>query len=67
MKQLPWYQQKVYDQVASFGGFSIFWVSDNQRIAVAADRLISKGVIVPVPGAVYPWCKYNIHKKKETE
>jgi hypothetical protein len=45
------------------GGFSIFWVTENQSRARAAERLERRSVIVRKKGkgfGQYPWCGYKL-------
>lgn len=53
----------VLEQIRTYGGFSVFWVTENQRRATQADRLVAEGVIVRKtddPRDRYPWCVYEI-------
>lgn len=45
---------EVLGQVRDFGGFSIFWVTDNPLRASVATNLQDTGVIVPLSGS-FPW------------
>lgn len=52
-------EEEVLAQVLKHGGFSVFWVTENQKRAHAAERLQNRGVIVREGGA-YPWCAYKV-------
>lgn len=51
-------EEQVLRAVRLNGGFSIFWVTDTQKRAQAADRLIEQGKIKRLPDS-YPWCAYK--------
>ena len=48
-------EQLVINQVKAHGGFSVFWVTENQKRAHAASRLSERGVLVETRKAVFPW------------
>ena len=52
-------QQEILDQIKEHGGFSIFWVTDNQERAAEALLLEKTGVIQRQKDS-YPYCKYEI-------
>ena len=52
----------VASQVANHGGFTVFWITENQERARAADRLVEKGIIEPVDGKSFPWCGYRLRQ-----
>jgi len=52
-------EELILIQIRQHGGFSIFWVTENQRRASAACRLEDAGKIKRLPDT-YPWCKYEI-------
>jgi len=56
-------EKEIIDRINEYGGFSIFWVTDNQKRAHAADRLIERGVIIRQKDD-YPWCSYAISDGK---
>lgn len=56
-------EKEIIDRINEHGGFSILWVTDNQKRAVAADRLIARNVIIRQKDA-YPWCSYIISDVK---
>jgi hypothetical protein len=49
----------VLAQVEKHGGFSVFWVTENQKRAHAAERLQDRGAIIRDGGA-FPWCAYEV-------
>ena len=56
-------EREVLEQVRQFGGFTVFWVTANQKRAWAADRLTTDGRIVCEPSHAkhaYPWCVYRL-------
>lgn len=53
-------EQDVINYVKKHGGFSIFWVTDNQKRACAATRLVESGRIVRIPDNGYPWCGFKV-------
>ncbi len=57
-------EEHVLRQIRDHGGFSISWVTENQKRAHAAQRLIDGGRIVRMPDE-YPWCSYRI--KEQTD
>ena len=54
-------EQEIIDYVNSNGGFSIFWITDNQKRAAAAMRLQNNGILVVTPH-IYPWSYARIEK-----
>lgn len=52
------YERQVLQQVMAHGGFSIFWVTENQKRAHAAERLVKEGRIVRTGGS-YPWMEFS--------
>lgn len=59
MTRKQW-EQKVIDHVIEHGGFSIFWVTQNQFLASAADRLRNAGrLAVSNEGTGYP-CSWAV-------
>jgi hypothetical protein len=58
------WENKVIDQVRENGGFSIFWVTQNQFIANAADRLVASGRMVVMPKK-FPWSDAKIVRKRK--
>lgn len=53
-------EAEVLAQVTRHGGFSVFWVTENQNRAHAAMRLEKRGDILNCGGA-FPWCAYTVH------
>jgi hypothetical protein len=52
---------EVLRQVKVWGGFTVFWVTEVQSRACAADRLIQRKAIVPGRSKrPYPWCSWTI-------
>lgn len=45
----------MINQVKAHGGFSVFWVTENQKRAHAASRLSERGVLVKTRDAAFPW------------
>jgi hypothetical protein len=58
-------RDEVIEQVRRFGGFSAFWVTDNQKRAKAADALQAAGVIVRTEMGQFPWAPYRLVKRSE--
>ena len=56
------HDQEVLDQVREHGGFSVFWVTEKQCRAKAAERLEKNGIIKRVAKGQYPWCPYRVEK-----
>lgn len=52
-------ETEVLAQVEKHGGFSVFWVTENQKRAHAAERLQERGAIIRDGGA-FPWCAYKV-------
>lgn len=52
-------EELVLRQLREHGGFSIFWVTDNQKRACAAQRLRDSKRIIPLDSQ-YPFCKYVV-------
>lgn len=52
-------EQQIIDQVRESGGFSIFWITDNQKRDCAAMRLEERGDITGTGGGM-PWCGYKL-------
>jgi len=52
-------EAEVLMEVAKYGGFSIFWATENQQRAHAIERLIESGAIIRGEDS-YPWCAYRI-------
>lgn len=53
-------ETEVLKQVAKYGGFSIFWATENAARANAICRLEKRNAISEIKGAPYPWCKFQI-------
>lgn len=47
-------ENEVIEQVNTYGGFSVFWITAYQARALAAERLVMSGAIVVTPRQ-YPW------------
>ena len=60
-------ERAILIQVRDKGGFSIFWVTANQRRAIAATKLVDIGALVPIKKAPYPWCDHEIDWEKVGE
>lgn len=56
-------ETEVLAQVEKHGGFSVFWVTENQKRAHAAERLQDRGAIIRDGGA-FPWCAYKVPNGK---
>ena len=52
-------EAEVLAQVEKHGGFSVFWVTENQKRAHAAERLQDRGAIIR-DGGSFPWCAYTV-------
>jgi hypothetical protein len=57
---------EAVEQVRRFGGFTVFWATDDMRRARALERLSDRGVIVrlrrqPRP---FPWCAYRLGRQR---
>lgn len=63
MTRKQW-EARVIEEVAKEGGFSIFWVTSNQFIACAADRLVVSGRIVSDGQGRYPWIPMKLKKRR---
>ena len=50
----------VLEQIKKYGGFSIFWITENQKRAHAATRLDLRGVITVTPKQ-FPWSSAAIN------
>ena len=58
-------EDEVRRQVRDFGGFSVFWVTENERRAQAADRLIMRREIIRnEPDTGFPWCSYRLRESR---
>jgi hypothetical protein len=55
-------EAEILAQVKKCGGFSVFWVTENQKRARAAERLQNRGTIVRLGGA-FPWCAYKVQNE----
>lgn len=55
-------EREVIEQVRQFGGFTVWWVTEHQTRACAADRLHARGVIIPDKMTPYPWCSYRLQE-----
>jgi hypothetical protein len=53
-------EAQILAKVRLHGGFSIFWITETQRRACAADRLVRYGRIVPGKECGYPWCSWRL-------
>ncbi len=53
-------QQEILDQVKNYGGFSIFWATEDQNRA-AAIMLLEKRGIIKRQKDLYPRCRYIIN------
>ena len=53
-------EHEVVMQVENFGGFTIFWATENQKRAHALERLIERGRIESLEKTPYPWCSYIV-------
>ena len=51
----------VLDQIEKYGGFSVFWVTENQKRAHAATRLSQLGRITVTP-VQFPWSSAVINR-----
>lgn len=61
-------EREVLGYVRTFGGLSIFWITDNQKRANAVQRLEDSGRIVRHMRSKrnkYPWCVYSLAKEKK--
>jgi hypothetical protein len=58
------YEREVIKQVRDHGGFSIFWVTENQKRAHAATRLVERGVLAEDRKCSFPWHSYKIIGEK---
>ena len=53
-------EREVLEQVKRFGGFSVFWGTENRNRAHAIDRLVEQGDIVADGKHIFPWCGYKV-------
>jgi len=53
---------EVLEQVRQFGGFPVFWATENQKRAHAIDRVSGSGQIVRQQGDLFPWCSYMLEE-----
>ena len=51
--------KEILNQVKRNNGFSIFWVTENNKRASVATDIVNAGVIEPV-ASEYPWCGWRI-------
>ena len=58
------YELEVIKQVRDHGGFSIFWVTENQNRAHAATSLVARRVLVEYRKCSFPWHSYKIIGEK---
>lgn len=63
MTRAQW-EAKVLKQVRDNGGFSVHWVTSNQFIAHAADRLEKRGVIKRCKTEPFPWIAMKLVKRR---
>lgn len=71
MDHLPDYRTRLGQQhlvmarIRAHGGASIFWLTENQKRAHAADRLVADGFIMrrkDDPRDSYPWCVFTVNE-----
>lgn len=56
-------EREIIERIAKYGGFSVFWITENQKRAHAADRLENAGVIYRDNDDgphLFPWIKMKI-------
>lgn len=53
-------REHVLAQIREFGGFTVFWATENQKRAKVIDAMSHSGEIVRVPDRGFPWCAYEI-------
>lgn len=53
-------ETEVLAQVRKFGGFTVFWATENLKRAHAIERLTEAGHIRRKRGGSYPWCPYKV-------
>lgn len=58
-------EELVLRQVRNHGGFSIFWVTENQKRACAASRLVERGVLVADKECSFPWHSYKVKGEQQ--
>lgn len=55
-------ERLILEQVIQNGGFSIFWITENQKRAYAGERLRKSGIISIIGGS-FPWHKVEVVNK----
>ena len=53
--------KEILNQVKRHNGFSIFWVTENDKRASIATDIVNAGIIESVESG-YPWCGWIIKK-----
>ena len=56
-------EREVLNAVQKDGGFSIFWITENQKRAYAGTRLVNDGRIIRT-GGDFPWMKFKLAAKE---
>ncbi len=54
-------EAEIIDQVRCYGGFTVFWITENRLRAHVATKLHDSGMLVTEP-AVFPWIKAAISR-----
>lgn len=52
-------EQEIFAQLRTFGGFTVFWATENALRARTLDRLQDEGKITTEP-AQFPWTKARV-------
>ena len=53
--------RNILNQVERYGGYSIFWITENNKRASIATDMVDAGLIVKDKDTGYPWCSMKIN------
>ena len=55
---------RIIEMVKSLGGFSVFWITQNQIRSRVASEMIDIGDLVEDPESTYPWVSAQLKGRK---
>lgn len=54
---------EIISQVKKFGGFSVFWITENHLRAIVGTEMLKRGELVESKKSEYPWHVLKIGNK----
>jgi len=59
-------KQEILDQIQQYGGFSIFWITENKLRACVGDQMQKSGEIITDNSKGFPWIAATITSSQST-